>query len=104
MVYGRMNQVANIIKFLLHTMDKIQKLTDWLQTIICGLVSDSEMVNIVTTNDEQGVLFTVSVSKEDTGKIIGRQGSIAEAIRVLLRSAGMGNQVRASMKIIDQEK
>jgi len=71
----------------------------WLASVIKGLVPNPEDVNIVETADEQGILFTVTVHSEDRGKVIGKQGKIANAIRVVLRSAGMLNNIRASMKI-----
>lgn len=77
-------------------MDKLQ---NWLTLVVGGLVSKPDLVKVVATEDEQGILFVVSVSKEDTGKVIGKKGSIAEAIRVLLRSAGYIEDIRASMKV-----
>lgn len=75
------------------------KITSWLRTVIGGLVSQPDKVEIEKTTDEQGVLFTVKVSKEDAGKVIGKAGVIANAIRTLLRSAGFLLDMRASMKI-----
>jgi len=77
----------------------MEKLSDWLKLVVGGLVNNPDEVRIVATEDEQGVLFTVNVAKEDTGKVIGKKGSIAEAIRVLLRSAGYMEEIRASMKV-----
>ena len=80
-------------------MDDKDKLTDWLISILGGLVSKPDEVEVNRTQDEQGVLFTVKVAKEDAGKVIGKGGVIANAIRTLLRSAGYMEDVRASMKI-----
>ena len=78
-------------------MDKLQ---EWLKVVVGGLVSQPDLVKVTATEDEQGILFVVSVSKEDTGKVIGKKGSIAEAIRTLLRSAGyMETEQRVSMKV-----
>ena len=50
-----------------------------------------------------GVLLTLSVDSEDMGKIIGRQGNTAKAIRVLLRIVGMKNNARLNLKINEPE-
>ena len=78
----------------------MDKLTSWLITVIVGLVSQPDLVKVTSTEDEQGILFLVSVAKEDTGKVIGKKGVVAEAIRTLLRSAGfLEMNQKVSMKI-----
>jgi hypothetical protein len=49
--------------------------------------------------DEMGVLLTLEVGAVDMGKIIGRQGNTAKAIRTLLRVVGMKNNSRVNLKI-----
>jgi len=77
-------------------MDKVK---NWLHNVISGLVSKPEEVEIEASMDEQGVLFSVSVAKEDMGKIIGAKGAIASNIRSLLHCVGYINDIRASLKI-----
>jgi len=45
------------------------------------------------------VLMTLDVNREDMGKIIGRSGNTAKAIRILLRVVGMKNNARINLKI-----
>ena len=75
------------------------KISEWLKNVISILVAKPDEIKITRTSDEQGVLFTVKVADEDTGKIIGKKGNIATAIRTLLRSAGYHDDMRASMKV-----
>jgi len=56
-------------------------------------------VKIKRTVDEMGVLMTLDVNREDMGKIIGRAGNTAKAIRILLRVVGMKNNSRINLKI-----
>lgn len=79
-------------------MDK-KELKSWLRSIITGLVANPSSIEIEEVEDEMGVLFTVRVHKNDEGKVIGKKGSIASAIRTVLRSAGFLNDIRASMMI-----
>jgi predicted RNA-binding protein Jag len=46
-----------------------------------------------------GVLLTLTVSPDDMGKIIGRDGNIAKALRTLLRVVGMKHNARVNLKI-----
>ena len=79
-------------------MDLVQ-LTAWLEEIVRGLVAYPDDVKIIQTSDDMGILFSVKVHDSDIGKVIGKEGSIANAIRVVLRSAGRLINVRASMKV-----
>ena len=73
----------------------------WLINILSGLVP-IEYVHIERTVDEMGLLFTItSTDKKTTGVLIGKSGSHVDALRVLLRSYGHLQDVKASLKIID---
>jgi predicted RNA-binding protein YlqC (UPF0109 family) len=71
----------------------------FLEYVVKALVDNQDAVQVVRTVDEMGVLLTLSVSPEDMGKIIGRDGNIAKALRTLLRVVGMKHNARVNMKI-----
>ncbi len=75
----------------------------FLDYVVRSLVDYPESVKIDRTVDEMGVLLTLGVNKEDMGKIIGRQGNTAKAIRILLRVVGMKNNARVNLKINEPE-
>lgn len=81
-------------------MDKDQ---EFLEYVVKGLVDNPSAVKINRTVDQMGVLLTLDVSPEDMGKIIGRQGNTAKAIRTLLRVVGMKNNARVNLKINEPE-
>ena len=64
-----------------------------------GLVDNPCAVKVDRTVDEMGVLLTLDVDAADMGKIIGRSGNTAKAIRTLLRVVGMKNNSRVNLKI-----
>lgn len=72
---------------------------EFLDFVIKGLVDNPEAVKINRTVDEMGVLLTLDVSSEDMGKVIGKAGNTAKAIRTLLRVVGMKNNARVNLKI-----
>lgn len=75
----------------------------FLETVVKALVDHPESVKINRTVDEMGVLLTLDVHAEDMGKIIGRSGNTAKAIRTLLRVVGMKNDARVNLKINEPE-
>lgn len=57
-----------------------------LKTIIENLVDNKKAVKVSRVDDEKGVLLKVKVANEDMGKIIGKQGRIAKAIRTVMKA------------------
>jgi len=72
---------------------------EFLEFVIKGLVDHPEEVKINRTVDEMGVLLTLDLNSEDMGKVIGRSGNTAKAIRTLLRVVGMKHNARVNLKI-----
>lgn len=72
---------------------------EFLEMLIKALVDNPNDVRIDRTVDEMGVLLTLSINQADMGKIIGRAGNTAKAIRTLLRVVGMKNNARVNLKI-----
>lgn len=75
----------------------------FLETLVKALVDHPESVQTSRTVDEMGVLLTLDVHAEDMGKIIGRSGNTAKAIRTLLRVVGMKHDARVNLKINEPE-
>jgi predicted RNA-binding protein YlqC (UPF0109 family) len=75
----------------------------FLEQLVKELVDNPDDVKINRTVDEMGVLITLDVNPADMGKIIGRQGNTAKAIRTLLRVVGMKNNARVNLKINEPE-
>lgn len=59
---------------------------DVLETIIKNLVDNKSAVEIKEIQDEKKVTFEVKVDEKDFGKIIGKQGKIAQSIRTIMKS------------------
>ena len=76
---------------------------EFLEMVVKALVENPADVVIDRTVDEMGVLLTLSVNQNDMGKIIGRQGNTAKAIRTLLRVVGMKHNARVNLKINEPE-
>ncbi len=57
-----------------------------LETIIKNLVDNKSAIEIKEIQDEKKVTFEVKVDEKDFGKIIGKQGKIAQSIRTIMKS------------------
>lgn len=75
----------------------------FLEFVVKNLVDNPDAVKVNRKVDEMGVLLTLDVTAEDMGKIIGRSGNTAKAIRTLLRVVGMKNNARVNLKINEPE-
>lgn len=77
----------------------MEKDQEFLEYVVKALVENPDAVSTTRTIDQMGVLLTLTTSAEDMGKIIGKSGKTAEALRVLLRVVGMKNNARVNLKI-----
>ena len=66
---------------------EVKAIKEILQTIIENLVDNSEAVEIKQTDEPSSVLLEVKVAEGDMGKVIGKSGRIAKAIRVVVKAA-----------------
>lgn len=76
---------------------------EFLEYVIKSLVDNPADVKVNRSVDEMGVLLTLDVNPIDMGKVIGRSGNTAKAVRTLLRVVGMKNQARVNLKINEPE-
>ncbi len=74
---------------------------DFVEYVVKQIVDNPDEVVVERTIDEMGVLITLKVSKDDMGKIIGKSGQTAKAIRILLRIIGSKNNARVNLKIVE---
>lgn len=72
---------------------------EFLEYVVKALVDNPQDVKVTRQVDEMGVLLTLDVNPADMGKVIGRSGNTAKAIRILLRVVGMKNNARVNLKI-----
>lgn len=76
---------------------------EFVEYVVKALVDDPDRVKVDRRVDEMGVLITLDVAADDMGKIIGRDGATAKALRTLLRVVGMKNNARVNLKINEPE-
>ena len=75
----------------------------FVEYIVKTLVNNPDKVTVDRRIDEKGVLLSLTVDPEDIGRVIGRRGVTAQAIRVLLRALGTKQDARYNLKIENSE-
>lgn len=71
-----------------------------VEVIAKALVKNPDQVNVNETTDNSGTLYELQVAPEDMGKIIGKQGRIAKAIRTVVKAAATRENKRVMVEII----
>ena len=74
---------------------------DLILTIVKGLVDDPDSVKL--TRDEPNefgvVVYHINVTSDDMGRVIGKQGRIAKAIRTVVRAAAIRQNIKVAVEI-----
>ena len=76
----------------------VAELLEWLAR---RLVDDPEAVRVETEEREDAVVFHLHVADDDVGKVIGRQGRLARALRSIVRAGGARADRRFLLEIAD---
>lgn len=74
-------------------------MTDVLTTVIKGFVDDPDSVDLREMPGEQTLVIYVSVAKADIGKVLGKKGSMAEALRTIVRAMSVKYKTRTILEI-----
>lgn len=72
-----------------------------LELIAKALVDNPDKVSVSEVGGEQSTILELRVAQEDLGKVIGKQGRTARAIRTILSAAGMKLRKRFHLEIIE---
>ena len=76
-------------------------LKDLVEFMAKALVDDPEKVEVNEVVGEQTTVVELSVSKEDLGKVIGKQGRTAKSMRTILNAASTKLQKRSVLEIVE---
>lgn len=70
-----------------------------VRVIAQALVDDPSAVVVEETENEKGLVISLSVAEDDMGKVIGKQGRIAKAIRTVAKAAGSKEDKKVIVEI-----
>ena len=72
-----------------------------LQTIIESLVEDKEAIQINQVDGERSIVFEVKVEEKDMGRVIGKEGRIAKAVRTIFKAVATREHKKVTIEFID---
>jgi predicted RNA-binding protein YlqC (UPF0109 family) len=71
-----------------------------VEYIVKSIVAEPEKVSITEETRDTGLVIKLEVAPDDKGRVIGKQGRVAEAIRTLLRVKGARDDIRVRLEIV----
>ena len=74
---------------------------DILEVVIKNLVDNQEDVSIIEKSEAKSVCYEVKVAKEDMGKVIGKQGKMAKAIRSIMKAIATKEHKKVNVEFLD---
>jgi uncharacterized protein len=75
-----------------------------VELIVKSLVDYPDKVKVTQLDGEQSSIIELAVAQEDMGKVIGKQGRNAQAIRVIVAAAGMKLKKRVNLEILEKKE
>ena len=72
-----------------------------LETIIKNMVEDQNAISVNEKIDADKITFEVKVAEKDMGRIIGKQGKVANSIRTLMKALGAKDKKRVNVDFLD---
>jgi hypothetical protein len=76
-------------------------LNDLLEHLARSLVDSPDEVSVQMTETDTTVVLELTVAKDDVGKVIGKQGRIARALRTIVKASAVRDGKRALVEIVD---
>jgi len=75
-----------------------------VEYLVKALVDKPDEVKVSQTEGEAVTIIEIRVASDDAGKVIGKEGRIANAIRTIVKAAGAKNQKRVTVEIMTEER
>lgn len=72
-----------------------------LEIIARSLVDNPDAVQVIERVEDKQIILDLSVAPEDMGKVIGKQGRIAKAIRTVVKAAVIGDNKKVTVNIVE---
>ena len=77
-------------------------MTNLVEMIAKALVDKPQDVQVSESTGDTGMLITLQVSKDDMGKVIGKQGRIARALRTVVKAVAIKSNTKVTVDIVSE--
>jgi len=75
-----------------------------VELLVKALVDNQDKVNVTETTGNSVVIIEINVDPSDVGKVIGKEGRIANAIRTVVKAAGAKQNKKVTVEIVTGDK
>lgn len=82
----------------------MEVITDLVKSMVEGIVDDTKDVYVDGSSTDKGYLVEIKVGKDDVGKVIGKDGRVASAIRTIAKAAGAKNGKRVMVNVFNKPR
>ncbi len=79
-------------------------MAELVKTLAEALVDKPECIVVTEEETEHNINIKLSVADDDMGKVIGKSGRIAKALRTVLKAAATGSQKRVNLEIVNGDE
>ena len=79
-------------------------MTKLVESIARALVDNPDKVIVSATEDSQGRVLQLQVAADDMGKVIGKQGRIAKALRTVVKAAATKQNKKVAVEIVSEDE
>lgn len=76
-------------------------MTELLETLVRALVEDPDAVEVEEIEEDGDLIYEITVAEDDLGRVIGRRGRVANAIRTVAKAAAVRQNRRVVVEILD---
>lgn len=73
-----------------------------IEMMVFSIVDETDKVQITEDVSDKGILYEITVSKDDVGKLIGKGGRVASALRTIAKASGAKNGVRILINVMNK--
>jgi len=77
----------------------METISGLVEVIVCSIVDDVDNIEIIEEDTGNGVLYTITVGKDDVGKLIGKEGRVAKGLRTVIKAAAAKAGVRVLVNV-----
>ena len=82
----------------------MEVITNLVKSMVEGIVDDTHEVYVDGSTTQKGYLVEIKVGKDDVGKVIGKEGRVASAIRTIAKAAGAKNGRRVMVNVFNKPR
>lgn len=81
---------------------QMSEIKDLVETMVVSIVDEVDKVKITEEVTDSGILYEITVAKDDVGKLIGKGGRVASALRTVAKASGAKNGVRVLINVMNK--